>query len=107
MPSIISPRDGFILNYTTGSGAGSASAIDCRGCLNYSYLEVGSFSPSAIVKMQASRDGTGWLDIVTITALPASAQVQISAFYPYVRGVLNASYASTGSAYMYLVPGNR
>lgn len=104
---IISPREGYILGYTTASGAGSASAIDARGCLNFAYLEVGSYSPSAIVKLQASRDGTGWIDILTVTALPASAQIQISAFYPFVRGVVNVSYASTGSAYMWYAAGNR
>lgn len=98
-------RAGFILNYTTASGAVSANPLDCRVAANYAYLEVGSFSPSAVVALQASRDSTAWITVLTITALPASAQVQISAFYPFVRGVVNASYASTGSAYMHYTPG--
>lgn len=107
MTEILSPRDGFILGYTTASGSPSASAMDCRGMMNFAYLEVGAYSPSAIVALQASRNGNSWITVLTVTALPASAQIQISAFYPWVRGVLNVSYASTGSAYMYYVPGNR
>lgn len=102
---IISPRDGYLITGTTASGA--ASILDCRDCLNFALLTYASWANSAILKLQASHDSTGWLDVLTVTAGVGSGTAQISAFYPFVRGVVNASFASTGSAWMYYSPGNR
>lgn len=97
-------KDGYLVNFTTASGA--SQIIDNRNGANFAFLAYGCFSPSAILKLEASYNGSGWLPVLTVTALPASGSAQISAYYPYVRGVVNASYASTGSAWMYFVPGS-
>lgn len=102
---IISPRDAYILPPTTASGAGSA--FDMRGCLNFAFMVYGSYAPSSILKLQASHDSTGWLDVMTVTGITTSGSAQISAFFPYVRGVMVTGYSTTGSGWIYYAPGNR
>lgn len=97
-------KDGYLINFTTASGA--QNIIDNRNGANFAFLAYGCFSPSAILKLEASHDKTGWFPVLTVTAAPASGTAQISAYYPFVRGVVNASYAATGSAWMYFVPGS-
>ena len=105
MPEVISPPD-YLVSGRTQSGAGSA--MDCRAFLNYAFLTYYSNSPSAVIKLEASHDTTGWLPVLTVTAVPGSGSAQISAFYPYVRGVVESAFGgagSTGSAFMHYSPG--
>ena len=95
--------NGWLISGTTASGGGDP--MDCRYVRNYAMLTYVTHSPSAILKLQASHDATGWLDILTITGTPTTAQAQISAFYPFVRGVFSTGYSTTGSAYMHYAPG--
>jgi len=94
---------GVLLSGTTASGAGGA--LDLRASRNYGYLFYATYSPSAILKLEASHDSTGWLPVLTVTGTPTSGTAQISAFYPYVRGVFVTGYSTTGSANMFYQPG--
>jgi len=103
MANVYSNPAGFLLSGTTASGAGVV--MDTRKTTNYGYLEYATYSPSAILKLEASHDGTGWLPVITVTGTPTSGTAQISAYYPYVRGVFVTGYSTTGSAVMYYQPG--
>lgn len=103
-------HEGYLLSGTTASGAGGgttfgSAGMDTRNAANFAYLEYASWSPSAILKLEASHDRTGWLPVMTVTATPSSGTAQISAYFPYVRGVFVTGYSTTGSAVMYYSPG--
>lgn len=105
MADPIGPQD-YLLSGQTTSGVGAV--MDCRAALNYGFLAYWSNGPSAVIKFDASHDGTGWLPVLTVTASPTTASAQVSAFYPYVRGVVNSAFGgggSTGSAFMHYSPG--
>lgn len=105
MSDIISNPGGYLLS---GSGTGVAitgSPADCRACQNFAYLEYASYSPSAILVLQASHDGNGYLTVMTVTATPNSGTAQISAFYPFVRGIYSTGYSTSASAVMFYQPG--
>lgn len=89
-----------------GTGVGlTGSAVDYRAAKNYALVVYQSFSPSAILALDVSYDKTGWLNFLTVTALPASAMAQISAYLPYVRARVVTGYSTTGSANMWYSPG--
>ena len=96
--------NGYLLTGTTVSGAG-ADVMDCRYTNNFGYLTYVTYSPSAILAFEASHDSTGWLRVLTVTGTPSSGTAQISAFYPYLRGVFVTGYSTTGSAIMHYAPG--
>lgn len=98
-------RAAFLLS---GQGTGVSAfgaAQDLRAAKNYGYLEHASYSPSAILILQASKDGVNWLPVLTVTATPTTATAQISAFYPYVRGVYSTGWSVSASANLYYAPG--
>lgn len=102
---IYSNRAAFLLS---GQGTGVSAfgdPMDTRTSKNYGYLEYASYSPSALLILQASKDATGWVNVLTVTATPATAQAQISAYYPYLRGAYSTGWAATASANMYYQPG--
>lgn len=100
---VFSNPAGFLLSGTTTSGGGTP--IDARAARNYAYLEYVTYSPSAILKLQVSHDSTGWMDALTVTGTPTTGTAQISAYYPYVRGVYSTGWSTTASAVMYYQPG--
>lgn len=95
--------NGYLLSGTTASGGGDV--MDCRYTQNFGYLTYMTYSPSAILKLQASHDSTGWLDVLTVTGTPTTGTAQVSAFFPYLRGVFSTGYSTTGSAIMHYSPG--
>jgi hypothetical protein len=98
---------GYLLSGVTASGAG-ADVMDCRYAQNFAYLTYYTTSPSAVLRFDASHDGTAWLNVLTVTAVNASATAQISAHYPYTRGVVNSAFGgggATATAYMHYAPG--
>lgn len=98
-------RDGFLLS-GVGTGVGvTGTGRDVHNAANFAYLEYASWSPSAILVLQASHDNTGWLPVMTVTATPTSGTAQISAFYPYVRAIYSTGYSTSASAVMYYSPG--
>lgn len=96
--------NGYLLTGTTASGAG-ADIMDCRYTNNYGYLTYMTYSPSAILALEASHDGTGFMRIMTVTGTPTTGTAQISAFFPYLRAVFITGYSTTGSAIMHYAPG--
>ena len=103
---LYSQAAGYLLTTQTTSGTGSA--VDVRNAANYALIQHAAASPSAIVKIQASVDSTGWVDVATYTASPTTAFVQQTGYYPYLRAVLNSAFGgggSTGSASVYIAPG--
>lgn len=99
-------RGAFLLS---GQGTGAPSAFgtpqDFRATRNFGYLEYNCGSPSAILHLQASKDSTGWMTIMTVTAVPATATAQISAFYPYMRALAATAWSTTATAWMHYTPG--
>ena len=98
------PGGYLLLNAGTGVAV-TGTGVDMRACKNYAYLFYASYSPSAILRMDASHDNTGWLTVMTVTATPSSGTAQISAFYPYVRASVVTGYSTTGSANLFYQPG--
>lgn len=104
MPILSNPA-GFLLS---GQGTGVSafgSPMDARATKNYGYLEYASYSPSAILILQASKDGTGWMNVQTVTATPSTGTAQVAGFYPYLRGAYSTGWSTTASAYMHYSPG--
>ncbi len=92
----------------SGQGTGVSAfggAMDARGATNYAYLEYASYSPSAVLILQASKDGTGWMNVQTVTATPTPGTAQVAGFYPYVRGAYSTGWSTTASANMHYSPG--
>ena len=82
---------------TGAGGVGTADIVlDNRRSLNYAYVMAASTPPSAVVGIDASFDGTAWLRALTLTAVNASAQLQVSAYYPYVRSVVTTAFGGGG-----------
>lgn len=105
---IYSQAAGFLISGQSVSGTGAGIVADTRNAPNYGAVQYASLTPSAVVKIQASMDSTGWVDIITYTASPTTAFVQLSGYYPYLRGVVNSAFGgggATGSAYVYYAPG--
>lgn len=104
MPVLINPA-GFLLS---GQGTGVSAfgaVVDTRIHPNYAYMEYASYSPSAILILQASKDGTGWMNVQTVTATPATGTAQVAGYFPYVRGVYSTGWSVTASANLYYAPG--
>lgn len=92
MGNVLQPQ-GYLFSGQRASGA--YSAMDCRSTQANAQFAHWSQSNSAILKLQASPDGnTGWVDILTVTALTTVTQVQISAFHAYVRGAVVTGWTS-------------
>lgn len=92
----------------SGQGTGVSAlgaAMDARGATNFAYLEYASYSPSAVLILQASKDGSGWMNVLTVTATPTTGTAQISAFYPYVRGAYSTGWSVSASANLHYSPG--
>ncbi len=97
---------GRYLLQNQGTGVGlTGSGVDYRAAKNYAFVMYQAFSPSAILALDASHDSTGWLNVMIVTALPASGTAQISAYYPYVRARVVTGYSTTGSANLFYQPG--
>lgn len=98
-------RGAFLLS---GQGTGVSafgSPVDTRATRNYGYLEYASYSPSAILILQASKDLTAWMPVLIVTATPTTASAQVAGYFPYVRGAYSTGWAATASANMYYSPG--
>ena len=89
----------------TGVSAFSTAVIDARAARNYGYLEYASYSPSAVLILQGSKDGTGWMNVQTVTATPTTGTAQVAGFFPYLRGAYSTGWSTTASANMYYAPG--
>lgn len=101
MPDRIAPPD-YLLSGQTTSGVGNI--MDCRLTTNAGYFSTWTPANSALVVFQASPDGvTGWSTIALVTATTTIITAQYSAFFPYVRGVVNVIYGAA-SGYMHYAP---
>lgn len=102
---VLSDPAKFLLS---GIGTGVSAfggTIDARAARNYGYLEYASYSPSAILILQGSKDGTGWMNVQTVTATPTTGTAQVAGFFPYLRGAYSTGWSTTASANMYYAPG--
>lgn len=79
-----------------GVGTGNV-VLDNRRSLNYAYVFAASTLASAVVGIDAAHDGTAWVRALTITAVNTTAQIQVSAYYPYVRGVVVTAFGAAGA----------
>lgn len=104
MPVLNNPA-GFLLS---GQGTGVSAfggVMDTRAMQNYGYLEYASYSPSAILILQASKDTTGWMNVLTVTATPTTGTAQVAGYFPYLRGAYSTGWSVTASANMFYAPG--
>lgn len=93
---------GYIISGKRTSGA--HTAMNCLATQANAMFTHWSLGNSAILKLQASPDGnTGWVDVLTVTALTTVTQVQVSAFYPYLRGVVSTGW-TTYTAFAHYAP---
>lgn len=99
---IISQPAGFLISGQTGSGTGGVIA-DTRAAADYAYVTYMA-GVSAVVKLQASHDGVGWMDVATYTAIATTGTAQLAGYYPYMRATVNTAY-SNGTAYLHYTPG--
>jgi hypothetical protein len=105
MAQVLTDRAAFLLS-GQGTGVSAFGApVDTRAAKNYGYLEYASYSPSALLILQASKDGTGWMNVQTVTATPSTGTAQVAGFYPYVRGAYATGWSTTASANLYYAPG--
>lgn len=98
-------RAAFLLS---GQGTGVSAfggTLDTRVSKNYGYLEYASYSPSAILILQGSKDGTGWQNVQTVTATPTTGTAQVAGYFPYLRGAYSTGWSPTASANLYYAPG--
>lgn len=93
----------FLLSGAITSGGGTLR--DTRATTNYGYLEYATYSPSAVLGFEISRDGTAWLRERTVTGTPTTATAQVVGYFPYVRGVYVTGWSTTASANMFYAPG--
>jgi hypothetical protein len=98
---IYSQAAGYLLSGQTGSGAGVPA--DTRNAANYAYVTYMA-GVSAVVKLQASHDSTGWMDVATYTAVATTGTAQLAGYFPFVRATVNTAY-SNGTAYLHYAPG--
>jgi len=101
--NVISNPSNFLLSGQTAS-AYSSPAMDTRAGYPSTYIMYVAGGSSAVVSIQASHDGAGWMPVATYTATTTTATAQTSAYYPFVRAQVNACYSAaggTGSAYLY------
>lgn len=96
---------------STLTGVPTTSLVmDARKAANYGYLVYQSTSPSAVIGLDASHDGTAFSRVLTVTAIPTIGTAQISAYYPYLRGVVASAMGgggNTGSASLFYGAGLR
>lgn len=92
----------FLISGQTGSGTGGVIA-DTRAAANYAYVTYMA-TASAVVKLQASHDGVGWMDVATYTAIASTGTAQLAGYFPYLRATVNTAY-SDGTAYLFYAPG--
>lgn len=105
---IYSQAAGYLASGQSNSGTGNQPIADTRNAPNYGYLVYAATTPSAIFKIQASHDTTGWLDVATYTATPTTGTAQQAGYYPYLRAVVNTALGgggATGSAFVFFAPG--
>ncbi len=95
------PAYGYLLSGTTVSGA--SDAMDCRYAFNYAYVHYAA-AVSAVIRIDASFDATAWQPVLTVTATNTTGTAQVSAYYPYVRGVCTTAF-SNGTGYLFYAPG--
>lgn len=101
MGYLVNNPAGYLIDTQTSSGAGNV--MDTRAAANYGFIQYQA-TASAVIKVQASVDTTGWMDVATYTATPTTASAQLAGYYPYMRGVVNTAY-SNGTAWLYYAPG--
>ena len=104
MPILSDPAKFLLSGQGTGVSA-FGSPMDARASRNYGYLEYASYSPSAILILRGSKDGTGWMNVQTVTATPTTGTAQVAGFFPYLQGVYSTGWSVTASANMYYAPG--
>lgn len=104
MPVLNNPA-GFLLSAQGTGVSASGNPMDTRNAANYGYLEYATFSPSAILLLQVSKDGSAWMEALRVTGTPATGTAQIAGYYPYVRGIYATGWSVTASANMHYSPG--
>lgn len=107
MADVISNPAGYLLSGLSAS-ASSGNIMDTRAALGRGLLVYIGIGASANVTFQMSWDTTGWVDVALYTAQTGViGTAQVSDYYPYVRGIINASYsgaAGTGQPMLHFSP---
>ena len=93
---INNPANALVSAQQTGSGNGSA--LDLRAALGQGYVYVATYAASAIYTIQASYDGTAWLNVsANITGTTTTATAQVSGYFPFMRAQVNSLYSGGGN----------
>lgn len=105
MGVITNPAD-YLFSAQTASAAGAA--LDTRNAKNYAYIVYATQGASAIFRLQASHDSTGWMTVATYTGTTSSGSAQVAGYFPYVRADVHAVYSgggATGALSVFYAPG--
>lgn len=98
MTAVLGAHD-YILRSAVASGA--ATAMDTRRAANYAYVQHWTTNTSAILKIEASPDLVNWMAVAIYTATPTQASAQLTTYFPFVRGVVNATYGNATANLFY------
>lgn len=97
----------FLLSAQSAAGAGETA--NCRACRDYATLWYQCSAASAVIALEASHTGGGWVQHVTLTATATeTGMLQISGFLPYVRARAVTVYSgggATGTVWAFYSPG--
>lgn len=96
--SVIGAHDWLI---RSGTVSGAYTAMDCRRAANYAYVQHWTTNASAVIRIEASPDLTNWLNVATYTATNTQFSALFSAYYPFVRGVVNSAYGNATANLFY------
>ena len=88
---------GYLLSGTGVASGVGGSALDVRFARNYAYLQYAVPGASALVTVQASVDGAGWMDVQMVTATTTTGTAQLAGYFPFVRAITNAIYSAGGN----------
>lgn len=112
MSDVLSSPAAWLVSGQSASGAGVG--VDCRraaprGMLHLACAPEGGTGYSGVFDFQVSHDNTGWQTHSTYSATATqSAQIQLTGYFPYVRGVARLIYSGaggTGALYAHWSPG--
>lgn len=106
MTVVLDPKQFYLLS-GQGTGAGTATGVpqDTRANANYGFAWYVSWSPSALLAIRVSHDGTAWHTHQIVTATPTSAVAQVAGYLPYVQGAYLTGWSTTASGVLHYTPG--
>lgn len=91
-------QSGFLVRSASANGV-TGSALDCLLAPNYGILTYSVGGNSAIWDLMVAADNSIFVTALSVTSTAASsAQLQISAYYPYIKAGARLIYSAAGGS---------